>query len=269
MEGPAEQRANHGVGLETRLRERRAAGCKLLVPYVTGGLGSGWLDVVRAIADAGADAIEVGIPFSDPVMDGLTIQEASRRALDLGATPAGVIGDAATLDIDVPLVVMTYTNPVGHMGYRRFARALSDAGIAGAILPDLPLDELGGWAEAADAHSVETVLLAAPTTPDDRLVAICERSRGFVYGVSLLGVTGERTSLASQAGEMGSRLKAVTDKPVLLGIGISNAEQAVEASQYGDGVVIGSALVARLLQGGGPDAAHAFVSEVRTALDAA
>jgi tryptophan synthase alpha chain len=215
------------VGLEARLRERRAAGCKLLVPYVTGGLGSGWLDVVRAIADAGADAIEVGIPFSDPVMDGLTIQEASRRALDLGATPA-----------------------------------------AGAILPDLPLDELGGWAEAADAHSVETVLLAAPTTPDDRLVAICERSRGFVYGVSLLGVTGERTSLASQAGEMGRRLKAVTDMPVLLGVGISNAEQAVEASQFGDGVVIGSALVARLLQGGGPDAAHAFVSEVRTALDA-
>jgi tryptophan synthase alpha chain len=255
------------VTLEARLRERRAAGCKLLVPYVTGGLGSGWLDVVRAIAAAGADAIEVGIPFSDPVMDGLTIQEASRRALDLGATPTSVIGDAAKLDIDVPLVVMTYTNPVGHMGYRRFAAALSDAGIAGAILPDLPLDELGGWAEAADAHSVETVLLAAPTTPDDRLVAICERSRGFVYGVSLLGVTGERTSLASQAGEMGSRLKAVTDKPVLLGIGISNAEQAVEAAQYGDGVIVGSALMARVLKGGGPEAAYEFVAELRAALD--
>jgi tryptophan synthase alpha chain len=224
---------------------------------------------VRAIADAGADAIEIGIPFSDPVMDGLTIQEASRRALDLGATPAGVIGDAASLEIDVPLVVMTYTNPVGHMGYRRFAAALADAGIAGAILPDLPLDELGGWAEAADAHDVETVLLAAPTTPDDRLAAICERSRGFVYGVSLMGVTGERTALASQAGEMGRRLKSVTDLPVLLGIGISNAEQAVEASRFGDGVVIGSALVARLLQGGGPDAAYEFVTEVRTALDGA
>ena len=120
------------VSLETRLRARRDDGRKLLVPYVTGGLGSGWLDVVRAIAEAGADAIEVGIPFSDPVMDGLTIQEASRRALDLGATPAGVIADAATLDVDVPLVVMTYTNPVGHMGYRRFAAALSDAGIAAA-----------------------------------------------------------------------------------------------------------------------------------------
>jgi tryptophan synthase alpha chain len=254
--------------LEERLRARRAEGCKLLVPDVTGGLGSSWLDVVRAIAAAGADAIEVGIPFSDPVMDGLTIQEASRRALDLGATPAGVIEDAATLDVDVPLVVMTYTNPVGHMGYRRFAAALSGAGIAGAILPDLPLDELDGWADAADAHGVETVLLAAPTTPDDRLVAICERSRGFVYGETLLGVTGERASLASHAREMGRRLKAVTDTPVLLGIGISNAEQAVEAAQYGDGVIVGSALVARLLQGGGPDAAHEFVAELRAALDA-
>jgi tryptophan synthase alpha chain len=257
------------MSLESHLRARREAGCKLLVPYVTGGLGSGWLDVVRAIAAAGADAIEIGIPFSDPVMDGLTIQEASRRALDLGATPSGVIRDAAQLEIGVPLVVMTYTNPVGHMGYRRFAAALRDAGIAAAILPDLPLDELDGWADAADAHDVETVLLAAPTTPDDRLVAICERSRGFVYGVSLMGVTGERTSLASQAREMGRRLKAVTDTPVLLGIGISNAEQAVEAAQYGDGVIIGSALMARLLNGGGPDAAHEFVSELRTALDRA
>ncbi|HEX4532166.1 MAG TPA: tryptophan synthase subunit alpha [Acidimicrobiia bacterium] len=257
------------MSLESHLRARREAGCKLLVPYVTGGLGSGWLDVVRAIAAAGADAIEIGIPFSDPVMDGLTIQEASRRALDLGATPSGVISDAAQLEIDVPLVVMTYTNPVGHMGYRRFAAALRDAGIAAAILPDLPLDELDGWADAADAHDVETVLLAAPTTPDDRLVAICERSRGFVYGVSLMGVTGERTSLASQAREMGRRLKAVTDTPVLLGIGISNAEQAVEAAHYGDGVIIGSALMARLLNGGGPDAAHEFVSELRTALDRA
>jgi tryptophan synthase alpha chain len=256
-----------GQTLEGHLLARREAGAKLLVPYVTGGLGSGWLDVVRAIAAAGADAIEIGIPFSDPVMDGLTIQEASRRALDLGATPAGVISDAGTLDVDIPLVVMTYTNPVGHMGYRRFAAALQEAGIAGAILPDLPLDELNGWADAADAHQVETVLLAAPTTPDDRLVAICERSRGFVYGVSLMGVTGERATLASQASEMGRRLKAVTDKPVLLGIGISNAEQAVEAAQYGDGVIVGSALMARVLEGGGPEAAQEFVAELRAALD--
>jgi tryptophan synthase alpha chain len=154
------------------------------------------------------------------------------------------------------------------MGFRRFAALVADAGIAGAILPDLPLDELDGWADAADAHQVETVLLAAPTTPDDRLAAICERSRGFVYGVSLMGVTGERAALASQAAEMGRRLKAATDRPVLLGIGISNAEQAVEASRAADGVIVGSALVARLLEGGGPEGAHEFVTELRAALDA-
>ena len=162
---------------------------------------------------------------------------------------------------------MTYTNPVGHMGFRRFAAALAGRGIAGAIVPDLPLDELEPWADAADGAGVETVLLAAPTTPDDRLRAICERSRGFVYGVALMGVTGERDQVASAAREMGERCKAVTDKPVLLGLGISTPEQAVEASSYADGVIVGSALVSRLLKGGGPDAAHAFVRELRVALD--
>jgi tryptophan synthase alpha chain len=256
------------TGIEPALRQARAAGRKVLVPYVTGGLDDEWVDVVRAVAAAGADAVEIGIPFSDPVMDGPTIQDASQRALARGATPVSVIAEASKLDGEVPLAVMTYVNLVGHMGYRRFAAALADAGIAGAILPDLPLDELAPWAGAADAHAVETILLAAPTTPDDRLRAICERSRGFVYGVSLLGVTGERASLADQAAVMGRRLKAATDMPVLLGVGISNAEQAVEASQYADGVVVGSALVGRLLRGGGPDAAFAFVAELRAALDA-
>ena len=251
--------------LESHLRARRDAGHKLLVPYVTGGLGN-WRAVVQAVVDAGADAVELGIPFSDPVMDGVTIQAASTLALRSGATPSGIIAEAALLEVDVPLVVMTYTNPVGHMGYRRFAAALHDSGVAAAILPDLPLDELDGWADAADAHEVETVLLAAPNTPDARLRAICERSRGFVYGVSLMGVTGERASLADQAAGMGKRLKATTDKPALLGVGISNAEQAVEASQYADGVIVGSALMARVMTGGA-DAAHEFVSELRSALD--
>ena len=255
------------ISLEAHLRARRAAGHKLLVPYVTGGL-DGWLDVTRAIADAGADAVEIGIPFSDPVMDGVTIQEASQRALAGGATPAGLIDEAAALDVGIPLAVMTYTNPVGHMGFRRFAAALVASGISGAIVPDLPLDELDGWGDAADAAGVETVLLAAPTTTDDRLRAICERSHGFVYGVSLMGVTGERAALASRAREMGRRCKAVTDKPVLLGVGISTAEQAVEASQHSDGVVVGSALIARLLRGDGPEGAHALVAEFRAALDA-
>jgi tryptophan synthase alpha chain len=261
------------VNLEARLRERRAAGRKLLVPYVTGGLGAQWVDVVRAVAAAGADAIEVGIPFSDPVMDGTTIQEASQRALDLGATPVSVIAEAGTADVDVPLAVMTYYNLVYRMGHRRCAAALRASGIDGAIVPDLPLDELDqgidgdSWGAAADAESVENVLLASPLTPDDRLAAICERSRGFVYAVSLLGVTGERDRLPDSARQIAVRLKAITDRPVLLGVGISTPAQAAEAAEHADGVIVGSALVRRLLAGGGPEEAGAFVAELRAALD--
>ncbi len=253
--------------LESTLRAARDAGRKLLVPYVTGGLGGAWLDVVRAVAAAGADAIEIGIPFSDPVMDGSTIQEASQRALDIGATPESIAADLARLDITVPTVVMTYYNPVLHMGHERFAALLARSGVDGAIVPDLPLDELDGWGAAADAAGVETVLLAAPTTSDERLAAICARSRGFVYGVALMGVTGEREVLARQAVRMGERLKAVTDRPVLLGVGISNAAQAAEAAAAADGVIVGSALVRRLLAGGGPEQAGRFVEELRAGLD--
>jgi tryptophan synthase alpha chain len=254
--------------LEAHLRGQRDAGRSLLVPYVTGGLDESWLDTVRALAAAGADAIEIGIPFSDPVMDGPTVQAASQRALERGATPAKLVADAAQLDVDVPLVVMTYYNPVHHAGVERFAASLADAGIDGAIVPDLPLEELDPWGEAADAAGIETVLLAAPTAPDGRLAAICARARGFVYGVSLLGVTGARDRLAPAALEMGRRIKAATDRPALLGVGISTEAQAVEAAGAADGVIIGSALVARLLDGGGPDDAHELVRRFRAALDA-
>jgi tryptophan synthase alpha chain len=254
--------------LESHLREQRAAGRKLLVPYVTGGLGREWCEVVRAVVSAGADAVEVGIPFSDPIMDGRTIQEASQRALDLGATPISVIEQMQGLDVAVPTVVMTYYNLVARMGHTRCAQGLRSSGVDGAIVPDLPLDELDGWGDAADAAGVETVLLAAPTTPDDRLAQICERSRGFVYGVSLMGVTGERKELAAHAGEMGRRCKALTDKPVLIGVGISTPRQPAEAAEQADGVIVGSALVRRLLDGGGPEEAAAFVATLRTALDA-
>lgn len=252
--------------LEAHLRARRADGHKLLVPYVTGGL-DGWEDAIRAAAANGADAIEVGIPFSDPVMDGPVIQAASQRALDAGATPVSVLDGIRRLDVGVPLAVMTYYNLCFHAGHERWAASLADAGVSGCILPDLPLEEVGPWAEAADTAGVETVLLAAPTAPDERLPRICARSRGFVYAVGLLGVTGERDRLAASAVAMAARLKPVTDLPVLVGVGVSNAAQAAEAVRVADGVIQGASVVRRLMEDG-PDAVGAYVAEVRAAIDA-
>ena len=252
--------------LEEGLRASRAAGRKLLVPYITGGV-EGWEDAIRAAALAGADAVEIGIPFSDPVMDGPVIQAASQRALDAGATPAGIVDAVGRLDAGIPLAVMTYYNLVFRAGHQRFAQSLIAAGIAAAIVPDLPLEECGPWCDAADAAGVETVMLAAPTAPDERLVRICARSRGFVYAVGVLGVTGERDRLADSAVEMARRLKAVTDLPVLVGVGVSNAAQAAAAVRVADGVIQGASVVRRLLDGG-PEAVGAYVAEVRAAIDA-
>jgi tryptophan synthase alpha chain len=251
--------------LEATLRAKRAAGGKLLVPYVTGGL-HGWEDAIRAAAANGADAIEVGIPFSDPVMDGPVIQVASQRALEDGATPASITRSITTLDAGIPIAVMTYYNIVFRAGHERFARTLADDGIAAAIVPDLPLEEAAPWCAAADEAGVETVMLAAPTAPDDRLPRICERARGFVYAVGVLGVTGERDRLAASAVDMARRLKAVTDRPVLVGVGVSNAEQAAAAVRVADGVIQGASVVRRLMKGG-PDAVGAYVAEVRKAID--
>jgi tryptophan synthase alpha chain len=253
--------------LETALRARRDAGRKLLVPYITGGYDDDWPRVVEAVAAAGADAVEIGIPFSDPVMDGRVIQAASQQALARGTTPSSILAETAKIDAGIPLVVMTYYNIVFRAGHRRFARSLAEQGVAGAIVPDLPLVELDPWAAAADDAGVETVLLAAPNTPDVTLAEICRRTRGWIYGIALMGVTGERSSLASSAGLVGRRLKAVTDKPVLLGLGVSTPAQAVEAAADADGVIVGSALVRRLMEGAGPDGAAEFVAGLRAGLD--
>ena len=253
--------------MEKSLRDRRDGGAKLLVAYITGGY-EGWEAAVESAAAAGADAIEIGIPFSDPVMDGPVIQQASQAALETGATPASVLAAVPDLDTGVPHAVMTYYNLAHHPGHERFAATLADSAIDAAILPDLPLVESGPWREAAANAGIETIMLAAPTTPDHRLPELCEASKGFVYAVGLLGVTGERASLAATATEIAKRCKEVTDKPVLTGVGIGSPEQAVEASSVADGVIIGSAVVRRLLDGSGAEGVGDLVAAYRAALDA-
>jgi tryptophan synthase alpha chain len=256
------------VAVESHLRAVRDSGRKILVTYVTGGLGPDWIDTLEAMVAAGADLVEIGIPYSDPVMDGPTIQEASSRALGRGANPAAILDDLAGTSVAVPLVAMTYYNIVFRAGHARFARMLIDGGVTGAIVPDLPLEESAPWEADAAAAGVAPVLLAAPVSPDDRLAEICRRSQGFVYGVNLMGVTGERASVATSTGVLAKRLRAVTDKPVVMGFGISSPSQAVAAAAEADGVVVASALMRLALDGAGPDSVGDAVGAIRAALDA-
>ncbi len=252
--------------LEAALRAKRAQGRKLLIPYVTGGL-EGWTDCVRAAVANGADAIEIGVPFSDPVMDGPVIQEASWKALEAGATPQSILDEARELDVDVPLAVMTYYNLAYRAGHQRFAANLIAAGISGCILPDLPYIESGPWRMAASAEGVEPVQLAAPTTPDHRLPELCASSRGFVYAVGLMGVTGNRSALAESAVIIAQRCLDVSDMPTLVGVGISSPEQGAEVSRVADGVVVGTSVVRKMLSGEGAEGVGELVAEYRSALD--
>ncbi|MEU8422735.1 tryptophan synthase subunit alpha [Micromonospora sp. NPDC048835] len=232
---------------------------KLLMPYITGGIVPGWTEYLNAFEDAGADLVEVGLPFSDPTVDGRTIQAASDAALARGTTPASVLDDLAAARVGIPLVASTYANIALRPG---FGDALTAAGVTGLIVPDLPLDELAGL----NVPGVQVSLLASPATPDDRLAEIGRRSRNFVYAVSIMGTTGERDRLAPSAVTLAARLKQVTDLPVLLGFGISTPEQAAEAAEVADGVIVGAAVMRRILDGASPAEVGAFVASLRAAL---
>jgi tryptophan synthase alpha chain len=232
---------------------------KLLMPYITAGLRPDWTAYLTAFADAGADLIEVGLPFSDPTVDGPVIQEASDAALARGATPASILAELAGAGVGVPLIVSTYANIALRPG---FAAALRAAGVTGLIVPDLPLDELDGLS----APGIEVSLLASPATPDDRLAEIGRRSQGFVYAVSVMGTTGERDRLAPSAAVLAARVRRVTGLPVLLGFGISTPGQAAEAAAAADGVIVGAAIMRRVLDGAGPAEVRAFVASLRAAL---
>jgi tryptophan synthase alpha chain len=255
------------LGLEAALRARRDGGAKLLVPYVMAGMCENWVEVLQAIAAAGADAIELGLPFSDPMIDGPVIQAAGIAALARGTTAHDALDRLAAAELGIPVAVMTYYNLVFRAGHRRFAASLVAAGVSGAIVPDLSLEELDPWAAAAEWAGVETVLMVAPSTPPERVGAIAGRAHGFLYAVSRMGVTGERGSLGAEALGVVERARAATDLPICAGIGISTPEQASEVCAVADGVVVGSALVRRLLDGAGPEGAAKFVGELRAALD--
>jgi tryptophan synthase alpha chain len=245
-----------------------AEGRTILIPYVMAGVDSSWLEVIDAVIDAGADAVEVGLPFSDPIIDGPVIEEAGTRSLARGTTAVSVLGELAKREFSVPLVAMTYYNVVAHLGHERFAGLAAEAGISGAILADLSLEELDGWAEVADCSGIDTVLLVAPSTPPERTAALCARSRGFVYAVARMGITGERAELGGGAIEVVSKIRQHPSPPVCVGIGVSTPEQAAEVGQVADGVIVGSALVRRILEGGGAKAAGEFIGSLRGALDA-
>ena len=254
--------------LEQELRAKRERGRKLLIPYLMGGMTDDWVETLGAVVAAGADAVEVGIPFSDPMIDGPVIQEAALRALGRGVVPDQVLDDLSRADdVAVPVAVMTYYNLVFRAGHRRMARSMAAAGVTGAILPDLPVEEIGPWAAEADAAGVDTVLLVAPSSPPDRVERICARARGFVYAVSRMGVTGERGDVGGDVEKVVGRIRQCTDMPVCVGIGVSTPAQAAEMCAVADGVAVGSALVRRLLEGGGPDRAAAFVRSLRDAID--
>lgn len=251
------------------LRERSRGGRKLLVPYLMAGLPDreAFPKTLDAIA-AAADAVEVGLPYSDPLMDGPVIASAGERVLRNGLGPItalGLTGGASTGD--APRIVMTYYNPIHRIGEEAFCERVVDCGGSGLIVPDLPLEESGSLRKAAAANGLAWIPLVAPTSPPERVAAAAATCTGFVYAVSSLGVTGVRESLSERAEAVSRACKAATDLPVLVGIGVSNGAQSVEATRHADGVVIGSAVV-RAVMGEGSSAAVELLRDVRAALDA-
>ncbi|MBQ0830450.1 tryptophan synthase subunit alpha [Streptomyces tagetis] len=250
--------------LEETLAGARAEGRSALVAYLPAGFPTvdGGIEAMKAVLEGGADVVEVGLPHSDPVLDGPVIQTADDIALRGGVRIADVLRTVREVHraTGKPILVMTYWNPVDRYGVERFAAELAEAGGAGCILPDLPVQESGPWREHAGKHGLATVFVVAPSSRDARLAEITAVGSGFVYAASLMGVTGTRESVGSEAEDLVRRTRATTDLPVCVGLGVSNAEQAAEVARFADGVIVGSAFVKRMLDA--PDAATG-VEDVR------
>ncbi len=238
------------------------------MPYLTAGYPTleGAYEVGKAYVEAGADVVEIGVPFSDSLTDGPVIQNTNTRALENGASLGYCLRLASHFADRVPAVLLTSYNIVFARGTERFLDDTAEAGVSGLVIPDLPVDEAAEFRTLAAQRGVAVCLLAAPTTTDDRLDRIAEVASGFVYCVSVAGVTGVREKLSSGAIELLRRVRARTSVPVALGFGIASPKAAVEAASEADGVIIGSKLM-RLVAEEGPEGAGAWLREVRLALD--
>ncbi|MBE0429407.1 MAG: tryptophan synthase subunit alpha [Thermoleophilia bacterium] len=217
----------------------------LLMPYTTGGFPN--MPECRLILEAfirgGADMIELGVPFSDPLADGPVVQSSTRQALQQGIIPDDVFGLAREFSSRLPVVLLVYYNSVFSYGQEKFAAAAADAGVDGIIVPDLPVDEADEFIETCRGHGVDPVLLVAPTTPDSRIAMVAEKASGFIYCVSVAGVTGARASLDEQLPDFLGRVRKQTNIPLAVGFGVSEPEHAAVVAQYADGVIIGSRLI--------------------------
>jgi tryptophan synthase alpha chain len=238
------------MSVSTAFEKARADDRAALVGYLPAGFPDvdGAIEAIRAMVDAGCDVIEVGLPYSDPVMDGPTIQAAAQRALAGGVRTRDVLRTVEEVAATgTPTLVMTYWNPVERYGVARFAADLAAAGGAGLITPDLTPDSGAEWIAAADEHDLDKVFLVAPSSTDERVAMTTAACRGFVYAAAVMGVTGARASSSDLAGPLVARTRTVTDLPVAVGLGVSDGDQAAEVAAYADGVIVGSAFVRCLL----------------------
>jgi tryptophan synthase alpha chain len=246
-------------------------GRKALISYVTAGYpdADATLKVVPLLAENGSDIIELGIPFSDPLADGVTIQNSSYHALRNGITPAGCLEIASELrkKVDVPLVFMTYYNPVFSYGIDRFCKDCADAGIDGLIIPDLPPEEGAEVETSSGNHGIDLIYLLAPTSNEERIKLAAGKSRGFVYLVSLTGVTGAREILPADLKSFITKVRKVTEKPLCVGFGISTPDQAGQVAEMADGVIIGSRIVQYMEADGSYSGLAGFIRDLRQSLD--
>ena len=258
--------------IEAVFQAARGEGRCLLIPYLTLGYPTprASLALVRAVTEAGADIVELGIPFSDPLADGPTIQRATHVALEQGMTVTRCLESAAALrcgGVQVPFLFMTYYNPILAYGEAPFCRACRESGVDGLIVPDLPLEEAASLQEACEREGLALVFLLAPTSTDERIRKVAGRSRGFIYLVSVTGVTGAREHLPPDLAAFVQRVRRQTDQPLCVGFGISLPEQVQEVARVADGVIVGSAILERAAKEDGIEQVGSFVSTLRRALD--